>query len=297
MRTQHAAPDQSFESHAEFYRKSTYAQFPQEHRSGGSFGAKLMRVEQEPIDTIDAPVPEIVFCRADSEGRGILIDLGDGPVESGHASGEFTVTPAMTRPRTRVIDPHQITMLTIPINKLSRSMEGAGITGDATVFGRFLGRMDRSPPAARLIDRMWRLCVSPEASDDLLFDGLTLQFLSVMAGSAALSPLGSDHTEDKRIARAIDYLEAHISKSLTVAELAGVAALSPGQFARVFKATTGEAVWAFVQRRRIERARDMLRHTATPISQIAFECGFASQNHMTTLFRRHLGVTPGGFRR
>ncbi len=37
----------------------------------------------------------------------------------------------------------------------------------------------------------------------------------------------------------------------------------------------------------------MLRHFAIPISEIAFECGFATQNHITSLARRHLGVKPG----
>ena len=99
--------------------------------------------------------------------------------------------------------------------------------------------------------------------------------------------------EDARVARVVDYIEAHIGEPLGVAELAGIACLSAGHFSRSFKATTGEAVWVYVQRRRGERAMEMLQTTALPIAQVAYTCGFANQGHFTQSFKRQFGVTPG----
>ncbi len=295
MQAPHAAPNREYSSYTEFYSESVYSAFPQDHRSAGSFGLHMMRVDQEPIDFVDAAVPDLVFARTESDVRDVLLDLGDGASTVRAQTGMLTYYPAETQSRSRVEVPHTLTILSMSHQKVVDLMADAGT--DISCFDSFASRMSENVAAASLMDRIWQAMAEAGPAASLYVDGLAMQFLAVIADSATLSPFGVDHGLDKRITRAIDYLEAHISKSLTVAELAGVAALSPGQFARVFKATTGEAVWAFVQRRRIERARDMLRHTATPISQIAFECGFASQNHMTTLFRRHLGVTPGAVRR
>ncbi|WP_227272239.1 helix-turn-helix domain-containing protein [Roseobacter weihaiensis] len=101
---------------------------------------------------------------------------------------------------------------------------------------------------------------------------------------------------DIRITRVIDYIETHYGKQLAVAELAGVAAMSPSHFSKCFKASTGEAVWAYVQRRRCERARETLLYTNDPIAQIAYACGFANQGHLTSVFRKMFDVTPGAIR-
>ena len=102
---------------------------------------------------------------------------------------------------------------------------------------------------------------------------------------------------DPRMARTIDYIEAHLGEALNVGEIAAVAAMSPSHFARAFRATTGEPVWAFVQRRRCERARALLATTRLPIAEVAFQTGFAGQAHLTTSLRRRYGATPGDLRR
>ena len=153
------------------------------------------------------------------------------------------------------------------------------------------------PALQTLMDRLWKMSVFSSPQSSLYFDGLMLQFVAETARSKALSPIAPDRPEDARIARAIEYAEAHLSEALTVAELAGVACLSAGHFSRAFKATTGEAVWSYVQRRRGERAMEMLQYTDRPIVEIAHACGFAHQGHMTACFRRQFGVTPGQVRR
>lgn len=256
----------------------------------------MMVVEQEPIDLIDAPVPEIVFCRMGNTGRGLLIDLGDGATEARHEGGEFTVAPALTTPRTRVLDPHQITMLTVPISHLCPSMKRAGVGGDASAFAPFLGRAASAPSASRLLDRMWKVLGSPTGIDHLLFDGLTLQFLAEMAGASDLAPLGGARPEDERVARVIDYIEAHVGDPLDIAELAGIACLSPAHFSRTFKATVGQPVWSYVQQRRCIRAKEMLVETRLPLVEIAYRSGFSSQAHFTRSIKAQFGVTPGQIR-
>ena len=77
--------------------------------------------------------------------------------------------------------------------------------------------------------------------------------------------------------------------------MAGVAAMSPYHFLRCFRDATGEPPARWVQRRRVERAKALLRGPM-PLAQIAFACGFASQSHFGEVFRHHVGASPGAWR-
>jgi AraC family transcriptional regulator len=54
---------------------------------------------------------------------------------------------------------------------------------------------------------------------------------------------------------------------------------------------------AFVEDRRIERAKQLLGETTRPIVAVAVESGFATQSRLTTTFRRRTGFTPAAYRR
>ena len=51
------------------------------------------------------------------------------------------------------------------------------------------------------------------------------------------------------------------------------------------------------RRIRVDEARRLLSNTERPIADIALETGFTDQSHLTRVFRRVLGETPGDFRR
>ena len=97
--------------------------------------------------------------------------------------------------------------------------------------------------------------------------------------------------------RVVDCIEAGLAGPLTLADLAAAAGLSQTHFARRFKATTGAAPHQHVLRLRLQRAQRLLRETPRSIAQVAFECGFAHQGHLTRVFRRMAGATPAAFRR
>jgi transcriptional regulator GlxA family with amidase domain len=49
--------------------------------------------------------------------------------------------------------------------------------------------------------------------------------------------------------------------------------------------------------RRVDRAKDLMRATGTPLAEIAFACGFADQSHFTRMFSQATGMTPREWRR
>ena len=102
--------------------------------------------------------------------------------------------------------------------------------------------------------------------------------------------------EDRRLARVVDHVEAHLDAPLTVAGLAAVACLSPFHFGRAFRAATGQTPHRYVMGRRVERAKAMLRGTRLDLASIALDCGFASHGHMSEVFRARVGAPPGAWR-
>jgi AraC family transcriptional regulator len=100
----------------------------------------------------------------------------------------------------------------------------------------------------------------------------------------------------ERLRRVLDYVEAHLGEEMTLAELADVACFSTYYFSRCFKQAVGMGLHQYVARRRVERAKDLMRGTAHPLATIAHAVGFTDQSHFTSTFRRETGITPGKFR-
>jgi len=96
--------------------------------------------------------------------------------------------------------------------------------------------------------------------------------------------------------RAKEFIEAHLTENISLADLARECSLSVAQFARAFKRATGMAPYQFLIVRRIERARNLLLYTGLPLAEVAACSGFADQSHFTKVFRRLAGTSPGNFR-
>jgi AraC family transcriptional regulator len=105
-----------------------------------------------------------------------------------------------------------------------------------------------------------------------------------------------------RLKRINDHFEARLAEEIHLADVASDIGLSESYLARAFQAATGTTLHAALLERRIARARRLieaaLRHNApASLADVAAATGFSSHAHMTTAFRRVLGVTPSGWMR
>lgn len=97
--------------------------------------------------------------------------------------------------------------------------------------------------------------------------------------------------------RAREYVAAHSSMRITLAELARHSGVHPVHLAQAFRSRYGMSVGSYVRRVRVERARQELATGRSSISQVALSAGFTDQSHLTRVFRSHTGMTPSRFRR
>jgi AraC family transcriptional regulator len=95
----------------------------------------------------------------------------------------------------------------------------------------------------------------------------------------------------------VAFVEEHLGGDIGLTDLAGQVGYSPDHLARMFKKAFGLPLYQYVLRRRVERAKALLRDHSHSIAEVALACGFATQSHFTSAFKARTGVTPGAYRR
>jgi AraC-like DNA-binding protein len=101
----------------------------------------------------------------------------------------------------------------------------------------------------------------------------------------------------RHLLRARELADARYPERLTVADMAGVAGLSPFHFSREFRRAFGESPHQYLLTRRLERAAALLRYTDWSTSEICLAVGLLSLGSFTTSFGRMYGRSPTAYRR
>lgn len=97
--------------------------------------------------------------------------------------------------------------------------------------------------------------------------------------------------------RVLERIEHSFRSEVGLASLAQEAGYSRGHFLKMFRASIGTTPHQYLLKRRVDHARFLLKGREISIVDIAADCGFSSQAHLTQIFRQHVGVTPAEYRR
>lgn len=122
-------------------------------------------------------------------------------------------------------------------------------------------------------------------------------FVQRRGGQSQFSPyLSAPTDETSPSAKVQAYVMENIGERMTVETLARIAGMSERNFARAFVEATGLTPHDFVERARIDAARNALESSAKQLKTIAYECGFGTADRMRIVFRQRLGVSPNDYR-
>ncbi|OAN10934.1 AraC family transcriptional regulator [Photobacterium jeanii] len=111
-------------------------------------------------------------------------------------------------------------------------------------------------------------------------------------------PLASDRQISRLNMDIIDqYIIQHITRKISVMQLAGLVYLGESQFHHLFKTQTGMTPHQYVLQKRLELAQQLLRESGLSLAQVAQSCGFGSQSSFTQAFSRTYGMPPAKFRK
>ena len=97
--------------------------------------------------------------------------------------------------------------------------------------------------------------------------------------------------------RARELLCANIKRGVALKEVARECGLSVGYFSHSFRRTLGVAPHKWLIEQRVVLSKEKLRDDGLSLSDVAMECGFSDQSHLTRVFRQTVGVSPGAWRR
>lgn len=107
----------------------------------------------------------------------------------------------------------------------------------------------------------------------------------------------SNRLSPNQLKNVISFITDNISGNILLNDLAGIAGLSRTVFISRFKASMHQSPHQYVIQIRTKKARQQLMETDLSIVQIALNCGFSDQAHLSVIFKRIYGVPPAVFRR
>jgi AraC family transcriptional regulator len=97
--------------------------------------------------------------------------------------------------------------------------------------------------------------------------------------------------------RAREFLLANIKRGVALREVARECGISVGHFSHAFRRTLGVAPHKWLIEQRVVLSKEKLRVDGLSLSDVAMECGFSDQSHLTRVFGQVVGVSPGAWRR
>jgi transcriptional regulator GlxA family with amidase domain len=161
-------------------------------------------------------------------------------------------------------------------------------SGRIVTSGGFLAAVDL---VLSLVERVSSRSVSREVGRLLLADSIR-QHQSVYA-----TTLVSARVDDPRMRRLESWMDGHLSSAVTVEEMAGVCALGPRTFHRAFVKAFGLTPKKLLQRKRVEKVRQLLRDADVSVEKAVAAVGVSDVPSFRKVFQRELGLSPAEYRR
>ncbi len=146
-----------------------------------------------------------------------------------------------------------------------------------------------------------RLLHSPEIFGEFYIETLARSLASRLICTQTLR--GQRRTKSvkalppSRFNRAIQYIETYLDDRLNLDSIAKAVGVCTETLTQDFKKNTNLTPYEYITQARVDRAKRLLTSTKFSLAEIALQCGFSDQQHMSHIVRRVAGLTPGAIRR
>ena len=259
----------------------------------------LSRLSKNPPGEHSSPqLPEMLLIISGSGSYGMSYDLGLGWRHDRFRPGDLLLAPPNVRNQYHTDTSTNFQTIALPVDFVTECLHELGCEADCDL-GVLHDYKFRDATIERHALAMFAAANSPNRGDAILIDQGVVMLIEYLIDKAGYP---RKRRREMRLDRAIvrqiyEYIESNLQYEITLGDLASIAGFSIAHFARAFKLTVGKSPYAYVLAARIQRAKDILHATEKPIADVALDCGFSSQAHLTSLFARLVGTTPGRFRK
>lgn len=93
------------------------------------------------------------------------------------------------------------------------------------------------------------------------------------------------------------YIRRHLKENISLNDIAREVDRNPTYISHVFRAVTGETLFEYITRLRMELAMKLLRESSMKIQEIAAETGYEEQSYFSQVFKKYTGKTAGSYRK
>jgi len=108
---------------------------------------------------------------------------------------------------------------------------------------------------------------------------------------------GKTISENEIIKNALTYIHSNIEKKITLEKVVAHIHISSNYLCYLFKENTGFKFCEYINICRINAAKEFLDNSSSSLEIISFECGFNSQSHFSTTFKKYVGASPNEYRK
>ena len=286
-----------YSSFTKFYSEGRQASFVRAHKAPGAILDMLELAR--PAGDIGIPaVPELLLVQVVLGGSRTRGDSGGGRYdvmsEKGHL---FLAAPNFAHAISNSAN-HQVRKLTFPTAQWESVLNDAAGGAFSLDSLQFYRGTFRSPAILSALRNLWALSDEEGAPSRLLARAAGCEILAELCrlSGASLAPArGGLAPWAKR--RCLELMQERLSEDISLDELAAEARLSPYHFARMFKESVGVPPRVYLTQLRLERACELLETTDLPVTEVAMEVGYSSNQVLARLFVKHRHTTPSDYRR
>ena len=98
------------------------------------------------------------------------------------------------------------------------------------------------------------------------------------------------------VQKAIAHIDSDISVNISTATLAKMQNVTSSYLSTLFKKETGKSITEYINTKRVDMAKDLLKKTNLQVQTIAQHCGIMDMNYFSKVFKKYVGKTPKEYR-
>ncbi len=287
----------AYHSFAQWYSNGHLAHYVRTMKSAGGI-IHLLEASQPAGDMSDPAVPDLVLYQDLHGGSRVSGDMGGGRFSVKSGKGSFFLS-APRFANTVIVDAeHELRSLSFPLAQWQPVLDEAAGGQFSLDYQKLCMGAFASPAIRSAVRNLWALCDEEGAPSRLLAQAAGCEILAELCrlgGAPFTSAKGGLAPWAER--RCLDLLQERLSEDISLDELAAEARLSPFHFARMFKQSFGVPPRVYLTRLRMEKACELLAQTDLPVTEIAQEVGYSSNQVLARVFFKHQRMSPSDYRR
>lgn len=243
-------------------------------------------------------LPDLILYQDMQGGSRVRGDSGGGYFDVTSKKGDFYLSAPDAPNKVYVATNHHLRSLAFSTAQWQTTLDEAS-DGTVTLERLRCFRGSFSSPSIKSAFRnLWAICDEEGTPSHLLARAAGCEVLAQLCqmSETPLAPaMGGLAPWAER--RCLELMRARLADDISLDELAAEAQLSAFHFARMFKQSVGLPPRAYLTRLRMEKACELLEKTDLPVTEIAFEVGYSSNQVLARVFFKHQRMSPTDYRR